>query len=73
MSIFYLELLPRLEEQEKSLKQLSEDLKSFKEDYTTRKAQDSYRFAEIAENEDFKLNTANTNRVLVTGITLYNS
>ncbi len=61
------ELLPRLEEQEKGFKQLTEDLKTFKEDYTTRKTQDSFRFAEIAENEDFKVNTANTNCALVTG------
>jgi hypothetical protein len=60
--------LPRLEEQEKGLRKLSDDLKTFKDDYTTRKTQDSYRFAEIAENEDFKLNNANTNRVLITGI-----
>ena len=59
--------MPLIQEQAKELKQLSLELHDFKEEYVARKSQDTYRFAEIAENEDFKLNNANLNRVLVTG------
>ena len=49
------------------LKRLSDDFKDFKETYGVRKLQDSYCFAEIAENEDYKTNLASSNRVMVTG------
>ncbi len=46
---------------------MSSDFKSFKESYDVRKQQDTYRFAKIAEHEDFKINQANCNRVMITG------
>ena len=49
------------------LKRLSDDFKTFKETYGVRRLQDSYRFAEIAENEDYKTNLASSNRVMVNG------
>jgi hypothetical protein len=53
--------------QSEELRRLSNDFRSFKESYDIRKQQDTYRFAEIAEHEDFKINQANSNRVMVTG------
>ncbi len=50
------------------LKKLSTDINELKEDYGIRKKQDSYHFAEIAKNEDYKLNLANANRVMITGM-----
>jgi hypothetical protein len=55
--------------QAEELRRLSSDFRSFKESYDVRKQQDTYRFAEIAEHEDFKINQANCNRVMITGDT----
>ncbi len=60
-------MVPSLVEQASELRNLSSEFKEFKSDCVTRRMQDSYRFAEIAENEDYKLNAANTNRVMVAG------
>ncbi len=62
--------MPSLSQQAKDLKNLSFELKEFKGTVAKRNLQDSYRFAEIAEYEDYKLNVANTSRVMVTG-TIY--
>ncbi len=59
--------MSELSRQSEELRRLSNDFKSFKETYSVRLQQDTYRFAEIAENEDFKMNQANCNRVMVTG------
>ena len=53
--------------QAEELLHLSEDFKEFKATYNIRKQQDSYRFAEIAENEDYKINLASSNRIMVNG------
>jgi hypothetical protein len=55
-------------EQARELRNLSSEFREFKSDCVIRRQQDSYRFAEIAENEDYKLNQANSNRVMVAGI-----
>ncbi len=60
-------VVPSLIEQARELRNLSSEFKEFRSDCVTRRMQDSYRFAEIAENEDYKLNAANTNRVMVAG------
>ncbi len=59
--------IPTLHDQAKELKRLSTDLSDFKEVYSKRLKQDTYRFAEIAEAEDFKINMANANRVMIVG------
>ncbi len=59
--------MPSLQEQAKELRNLSSEFKEFKTECVTRRLQDSYRFAEIAENEDYKMNMANMNRVMVAG------
>ncbi len=59
--------VPSLKQQATDLKNLSFELKEFKGTVAKRNLQDSYRFAEIAEYEDYKLNVANTCRVMVTG------
>lgn len=61
------EIVPSLHEQARELKRLSSDLTDFKEVYSKRLKQDTYRFAEIAEQEDYKLNVANSNRVMIVG------
>ncbi len=63
--------MPTLAEQAKELKRLSGDLTDFKTAVAKRTLQDSYRFAEIAEAEDFKINSANSDRVMVTGMLLF--
>ncbi len=63
----YLEQVPSLAEQAKKLNSLTCELKEFKGTVAKRNLQDSYRFAEIAEYEDYKLNVANSNRVMITG------
>lgn len=55
-------------QQAQELRRLSDELATFKSDYQKRKLQDTYRFAEIAEAEDYKLNLSNSNRVMITGI-----
>jgi hypothetical protein len=63
----YLDRVPSLAEQAKKLNNLTCELKEFKGTVAKRNLQDSYRFAEIAEYEDYKLNVANSNRVMITG------
>jgi hypothetical protein len=60
-------VVPSLQEQARELRNLSSEFKEFKTECVTRRLQDSYRFAEIAENEDYKMNMANMNRVMVAG------
>lgn len=52
--------VPTLGEQAMELRRLSDEFKGFRAEYAERKKQDTYRFAEIAENEDY-------NRVMITG------
>ncbi len=59
--------VPILEGQAKEIKSLSNEVKEMKAENKIRRLQDSYRFAEIAEAEDYKLNVANSNRVMITG------
>ncbi len=59
--------IPSLEEQALELKSLSSEVKEMKAETKIRRLQDSYRFAEIAEADDYKLNVANSNRVMITG------
>lgn len=59
--------VPGLVQQAQELRRLSSEFATLKEDYTKRKQQDTYRFAELAEAEDYKLNLANSNRVMITG------
>jgi hypothetical protein len=56
-----------LREQSKELRRLSSELTDFKCVYKKRTLQDSYRFAELAEVDEFKTNTANSNRVMIVG------
>ncbi len=63
--------VPSLAQQARDLKNLSFELKEFKGTVAKRNLQDAYRFAEIAEYEDYKLNVANSCRVMVTGIQLW--
>lgn len=65
-------LVLAFEQQAQDLRQLKTEFGDLKEELRKRKLLDSYRFAEIAENEDFKLNTANSNRVMVTGNLIQN-
>ena len=59
--------MPTLEEQAKDLKQLTTEFREFKEVCKKRTLQDNYRFAEIAEADDFKYNLSNADRVMVNG------
>jgi hypothetical protein len=61
------ELQQSVKEQTQNLRSLTKELLEFKSDYEARKKQDTYRFAEIAEVEDFKTNSANTTRIFITG------
>ncbi len=56
-----------LKEQSVELRRLSSELTDFKCEYKKRTLQDSYRFAELAEVDEFKTNTANSNRVMIVG------
>jgi hypothetical protein len=56
-----------LKEQSCELRRLSSELTDFKCEYKKRTLQDSYRFAELAEVEEFKTNAANSNRVMIVG------
>jgi|LakMenE18May11ns_1017448.scaffolds.fasta_scaffold9406271_2 hypothetical protein len=56
-----------LQEQSNELRRLSTELTDFKCVYKKRTMQDSYRFAELAEVDEFKTNTANSNRVMIVG------
>ena len=53
--------------QAKAIKRLSGDLDDFKVKVAKRNLQDAYRLAEIAEQEDYKINMANADRVMITG------
>lgn len=70
VTILCLLLVLTLEEQSQELRRLSAELKDFKVVYTKRVLQDSYRFAEMAEAEDYKMNLANSDRVMITGVLL---
>ena len=59
--------MPTLEEQAKELRQLSTEFHDFKKVCKKRSLQDTYRFAEIAEADDFKYNMSNSNRVMING------
>ena len=59
--------MPTLEEQAKELKRLSTDFNDFKKVCQKRTLQDTYRFAEIAEADDWKYNLNQSDRVMVNG------
>ena len=59
--------VPTLQETAQELRRLSSEVTEFKGVYATRVKQDTYRFAEIAESEDYKINLANSNRVMIVG------
>lgn len=61
-------IVPGLVQQAQELRRLSDEFAVLKADYAKCKLQDTYRFAELAEAEDYKLNLANSNRVMITGI-----
>ncbi len=64
------ELQKSVELQAQNLRSLTKELFEFKHDYEARKKQDTYRFAEIAEVDDFKTNNANITKILITGTRL---
>jgi len=56
-----------LREQAVAVRRLSTELLDFKCVYKKRTLQDSYRFAELAEVEEYKTNLANANKVMIVG------